>query len=258
MVGRLSAALGLALVLGVALAPCARAESPEETFLRGNRAYDASHYDDAAQAYMELVERGIVDPRVEFNLGNAEFRRGRVGSAILHFERARRLDPADAEIRANLEFARGASGARSAASETLPAPIAWARAVVDRFGPARLAWIALGLVWLVCGVLAWGLAEAGRFRALHGWMLAALLAGLGVVATTWYITHRQLVSQRVAVVLAREAPVLAGPGENNAQLATVPEGLALEVWGERPDWVNVRLPNSVSGWIAKDAVGLVP
>ena len=95
-----------ALVASVvtALGAPAVAESPEEAFLRAGRAYDAGRYDEAAQTYEDLLVRGIADPRVEFNLGNAEFRRGRIGSSILHFERARRLDPSDTEIRANLEF----------------------------------------------------------------------------------------------------------------------------------------------------------
>lgn len=251
------AAAALAASVGLVPSP-ARAESPEETFLRGNRAYDAGRHDEAVQAYEELIERGVIDPRVEFNLGNTEFRRGRIGSAILHFQRARRLAPTDPEIRANLAFARAAAGDSRESSAALPAPLAWIRRVVDGVGPARLAWTVLVLAWFAWAVLAWGLAEPGRFRALHGWILAGLVAALAVTSTAWYVTHRQLVTMQVAVVLSSQAAVLAGPGENNAQLATVPEGLELEVWGKRPDWVNVRLPNSVSGWIAEDAVGLVP
>jgi len=253
--GSIAALLAASVACG---AGPARAESPEEAFRGAGRAYDAGRYDEAAAAYEELLSRGIVDPCVEFNLGNAEFRRGRIGRAILHFERARRLDPADPEIRSNLEFARAHAGESPEPGDDGTRALAWARHTIDRLGPSRLAWISLALLWLVGGVLAWGLAEPGRFRAAHGWVLSALVLALAVSATTWYSTHQRLMAHQVAVVLALQAPVLAGPGENNAQLATVPEGLELEVWGERPEWVNVRLPNNVSGWIAQDAVGLVP
>ncbi len=165
---------------------------------------------------MELVERGIVDPRVEYNLGNAEFRRGRARAARSCTTSAReRLEPADADIRANLS----SPGARCSkrASETLPAPIAWARAVAqDRLGPDATAWIALGLVWLAAVCSAWRPGRSGSLRALHGWMLGGAPGRARRRLATWYITHRQRVSQRVAVVLAREVAVLAGPGENNA------------------------------------------
>jgi len=248
----------IVLLFAAVLATPAHAESPEEAFLRAGRAYDAGRYDEAAAAYEELLARGVVDSRVEFNLGNAEFRRGRIGSAILHFERARRLDPADPEIRANLAFAHAHAGETGEAGEDASGALAWVRGAVEGQGPARLAWIALALFWLVCAVLAWGLAEPGRFRAAHGWSLAALLVALAVALGTWYLTHQRLVAHQVAVVIVPQASVLAGPAENNAQLATVPEGLELEVWGERPEWVNVRLPNNVSGWIDRNAVGLVP
>jgi tetratricopeptide repeat protein len=246
------------LTLAVSGIAPARAESPEEAFLRGGREYDAGRYDEAAKVYEELLARGIADPRVEFNLGNVEFRRGRLGSAILHFERARRLDPADPEIRANLEFARASAGGSPEAADPEPTAVTLVRHAFEQVGPGRLAWWALGLFWVVAGVLTWALAEPGRFRAGHGWILAALLATLACVTTAGYVMHRRLVGHQVAVVLSTQAPVLAGPGGNNAQLATVPEGLALEVWGERAEWVNVRLPNNVSGWIERDAVGLVP
>ena len=66
--------------------------------LYGNTAYAAGDFNSAAAAYESVLRYRISDPRVEYNLGNAEFRRGNLGKAILHYERARRL----AEGRAGL------------------------------------------------------------------------------------------------------------------------------------------------------------
>ena len=35
------------------------------------------------------------------------------------------------------------------------------------------------------------------------------------------------------------------------------EGLDVEVWGEREEWIQVRLPNGVSGWVPRGAVEVV-
>ena len=45
--------------------------------------------------FSSLLRYGLADARLEYNLANAEYKRGRLGEAILHYERARRLAPAD-------------------------------------------------------------------------------------------------------------------------------------------------------------------
>jgi hypothetical protein len=231
----------------------ARADTPEEIFERGNRAYDAGRYEEAAEAYRTVLRYQVEDARVEYNLGNAEFRRGNLGRAILHYERARRLDPTDPDVRANLDYARSQRLDRVPPPER-PAVVAWLIRWQDRIGADRLAWAALGLVWAGCGVLVWGLSVPGRWRARQGWSLAALVTLLALVGASWYGTVERQAGDSTAVVVARLVEVLAGPGENNATLATIHEGLDVEVWAEREEWLQVRLPNGVSGWVSRHSV----
>ena len=90
-----------------------------------------------------------------------------------------------------------------------------------------------------------------------GWTLAALVLAASLTALSWGGTWQRLEGERVAVVLAASVEVLAGPGENNASLFTVHEGLTLTVRSERPDWVQVSLPNGLNGWIPRAALGFV-
>ena len=52
-------------------------------------------------------------PILEFNLGDAYFRKGAVGPAIWAFERALALDPGDEDARYNAEQARKLATARA-------------------------------------------------------------------------------------------------------------------------------------------------
>jgi len=229
------------------------ADSLEEIFERGNRAYDDERFDDAAETYRTLLEYQIEDPRVEYNLANAEFRRGELGQAILHYERARRLDPTDPDILDNLRFARSHRLDRVPERER-PAAVDWLIGLQDRLGPDRQAWLVVTALWLVCMLVAFGLSTAGRWSAGYAWLLAVLLLVIVLLGASWYATYDRLEGRSTAVVVQRVVEVLAGPGQNNATLATVHEGLAVEIWGQREEWIQLRMPNGVSGWVPRGAV----
>ena len=247
----------LVFALGIGVGSPARADSPEESFDRGNTAYAAGDFNSAAAAYESVLRYRILDPRVEYNLGNAEFRRGNLGKAILHYERARRLAPTDPEILANLDYARSFTFDQVPREE----PAAIVRSIVhlqDRIGPDRQAWLGVALVWILSAFLAWVFSRRARWISAYGWGVAAMVLAIAISTTSWYVTWQRIEGRPLAVVLEDAVEVLSGPGENNATLFTVHEGLTVEIQGDvRSEWVQVSLPNGLYGWIPLEAVGLV-
>ena len=248
--------LGWLLAVVLAAPGLAAAQSPEELFERGNAAYDNGAFAEAVEAYEAIVRFGFHDPRVEYNLGNAYFKLGDLGRAILHYERARRLGPTDPEIRANLDLARSRRFDRVEEQE-VAFVVQAVRAVQDRLGPDRQALAFLALVWAVAALVTWMAIRPRGLTPAAGWALAALLVALSVVGVSWWMTWHRVEGSRIAVVLEDTVEVLAGPGANNATLFTVHEGLTLEVRSQRPEWLQVSLPNGFNGWIPATAVELV-
>ena len=68
--------------------------------------YAEGKFAEAATGYEKILQTGRVSPALYFNYGNAEFKSGNLGRAIAAYQRAARLAPHDAEVRANLDFAR--------------------------------------------------------------------------------------------------------------------------------------------------------
>jgi tetratricopeptide (TPR) repeat protein len=232
------------------------AQAPEALFEEGNLAYQEGDYVGAASRYETVLQYGIRDPRLEYNLGNAYFKLGRLGAAILHYERAARLDPTDAEIAANLEFARSRRFDRVDPPDE-SAVVGWVRGIQNRIGPDGQAVIVLVMVWVVAGLVAWGAARPGNWNAALGWTLSAVVVITAVVGASWYTTYQRVEGKRLAVILDEAVEILAGPGENNASLFTVHEGLTVEVRDERSEWIHVSLPNGLNGWLRRDTVGFV-
>lgn len=251
---RLPALLCLTFTLGAALPVFAL--TPEELASKGNHAYSEGRFQDAAAAYREVLKYGIQDARVEYNLGNAAFKLGHTGEAILHYRKAALLDPLDDEIRANLRFVEATCLDR-VEPPVVAAPVRWLTHLQEMIGPDRQALAALALLWVLVLFLGWNLATPGRWRGWYGWIAASLLVAILLVGASWWMTTDRLAPGRTAVVLAPKVEILAGPGRNNVTLVTVHEGLALEVRSIRGDWVQVRMPQGLNGWVPADQVGIV-
>jgi tetratricopeptide (TPR) repeat protein len=246
-------ARALAAVLALAAASGARSASPEETLAAANVAYQAGRYDEAAAGYRELIAAGARDVRVEYNLGCAAFKLGRIGESVLHYERARRLDARDPEIADSLAVVRE----RVLDRVETPEPAGLVRAVrsaQDALGPTGQFVLVIVCVWLFAAAIAWGALSARGFPALLGWGVAALAAAAGIAALSWWFTWQRLGGTPAAVVLEPSLEVLSGPGGDNPSLFTLHEGTVLEVRSAREGWMQVSLPNGLNGWVPRDAV----
>jgi len=77
----------------------------EDTFEKANDAYADDQFPEAVQLYTSLLDDGLVSTELYFNLGNAYFKQNDLANAIFHYEKAFQLNPADQEVRENLEIA---------------------------------------------------------------------------------------------------------------------------------------------------------
>ena len=66
--------------------------------------YDNKNYAAAIDDYQQLEKQSGVSAEYYFNLGNAYYRSGKKGKAILCYERALRLNPRYEKAQANLDF----------------------------------------------------------------------------------------------------------------------------------------------------------
>ena len=96
------------LVLALLLGLCVRAAAPldtEKIWNDANTAYVNADYPAATEGYERLLGEGYESAQLYLNLGNAYFKRGMNGRAILNYRKALRLAPGDEDIRYNLSIA---------------------------------------------------------------------------------------------------------------------------------------------------------
>lgn len=75
--------------------------------MMADSAYTADNYVLAEALYSEAISSFGTSSTLFYNLGNAYYRQGNLGMAIVNYERALKLDPTNADASANLEFVKG-------------------------------------------------------------------------------------------------------------------------------------------------------
>src|SRR6266545_2174695 len=84
---------------------------PDADFLKANQEYAQGHFTEAISGYETLVRTGQWSANLFYDLGNAYFRTGDFGHAILNYERALALERHHPEATANLQIARDEASA---------------------------------------------------------------------------------------------------------------------------------------------------
>lgn len=224
------------------------AENAEAVFRRAGADYEAGRYEEAARLYESLLSSGYDDAKIHYNLGNARFKQGRLGLANLAYERALVRDPSDADARENLAYATLLITDKvGTAEDEFPA------AILDVLGrQADRVVAALAVVSAVSGLIGIGLWFDPRRRTARRLLRGALVILLPVAILLGVMAGLGIASAgrtEYAVVLADSADGRSAPVDNGTVLFTVHQGLKVEVRGSRPGWLQIVLPNGLTGWI---------
>ncbi len=253
---RVAAAL---LLVALVLAPprAARADRTDEAWRRGNEAYLRGDYAAAVAAYEELDRQGLVSADLAFNLGDAYYRQGNLGRAIWSFERAAALDPDDEDTRYNLTQARKLADRRVHDKiEGADRDPVWMRAVAA-LGPATETWlfvslylgffVALGALWL------------RRQRGDHTRALLAATASIlaaGALLSGLLLAGRALLDRiPFGVILPDAVAVREGADTNYRTSFELHAGLRVRLLDRDQEWLRIRLPNGLEGWVREQDVG---
>ena len=246
-------------MLGVLIVVLAAATSfgatRREAFEEANRLYQDRKFDSAIVLYEKILADSVESAPLYFNLGNAYFKTGDIGHAILNYLRAQRLNPGDDDIEANLAFARGFTRVQMEGVRLNPISGAMESAVAG-FRLSTLAWISslffIALFVLMAIRYGLGWRENWLRRSI---ILALVLLLVSAVFTTFKYRHDFLT--RWAVLTCEQCPVYIGPSDDlDIELQGAP-GLVVEIIDQSGDWYNVLFENKRQGWIRQDLVAEV-
>ena len=211
-------------------------------FAAANQAFKAGQFTEAINDYEALVRGGRWSANLFYNLGNAYFRSGDLGRAILNYERALMLEPHHPEAGANLRIARD----EARALELISTPTERA-----------LRFMNLNQYAVIAAVSFWG----AIFAFVFWWFArqrATAWIGLSILSLSIFVlTLAALISLKngnkghaLAIVTDKEVQARVATADSANSVLALPPGSEIRVLSKRGDWIYAGLPNNLRGWIS--------
>ena len=237
---------GVALAISVALLASSAKGEDAAVFAKANQEYAAGHYQQAIDGYESLVRANRWNAVLFYNLGNAWFRKGDPGRAILQYERALTLDRQHAEAQANLRLVRDEARALE-----LP------KTLVDRYlgfaTPTQYVWTAALAFWIATFALVLLLLGSRRSRSTVAIFACALLVFGGTIFA-YYTMENGPQGRAVAIVTGKNIEARLATADNSGAVLALPAGSEVKILSKRGEWVYAALPNNLNGWIPATSV----
>ncbi len=246
--------LGVLLLLFIWSGVVVAQDELADTMLQANNAYQNSDYSTSIAYYEELVNSGIRDANVYFNLGNAYYESGQLGSALLNYRRAQQINPRDVDVGVNIALVRSERlDLQQGGANWLDAVAMTTRGSLTFL---ELSW-AVFCMWssffglVIVWIMRVNLRKRIKWLSVIG--AACLLVGLLFLTSRLYVMQ----NRPGAVVTASSTQVMSGPGEIYLPLFPMFSAAEIRILELHDDWMRFTLPDGRQGWINIHAIELV-
>lgn len=228
-----------------------RAADSSEYMNKGNGAYRAGNWELAVDFY---AKAGLSNADLFYNMGNAHFKKGEIGQAILYYNRAIRIKPRDEDIKANLEYARFLR-----MDKIKPPEVSWPLRLITtpyrNLSVNEHALLSLALftvLMLLLSVLV-GLRE-GTVRAKLKNAAAVVFICLSIQI---FVTGLKTWSENVVargVVVEKNVSAFSAPSSDSEKIFELHDGVELRLDRMENGFVLAALPSGWNGWIPVSSV----
>jgi tetratricopeptide (TPR) repeat protein len=210
-------------------------------FAKATQEYAQGHFKEAVAGYETLVSAHQWNANLFYDLGNAYFRTGDFGRAILNYERALALDRQHPEATANLQIARDESRALELQPTRLERYFQFAS--INQYNIAAAVAFWLGIF----GILALVFARRRSAALISLSILCLLICAVAVWAI--HTLDNGSKGRALAIVTGNDVQARLATADTANSILALPPGSEIKILSTRGDWMYAALPNNLRGWI---------
>jgi len=215
----------------------------------GNDYYQRKQYEKAIDAYQKVMQMGYEGVSLYYNLGDAYYREGKIGYAILYFEKAHRLAPGDNDVNHNLAIANTKTVDKI---NTMPQffLFQWWESLLAVF--SLTGWVYLAYIFYIILLLSIGFyffAKKPGFQRYSFFTGLASLVLLVITASLLIIKLNRELNVKSAIIVETSVTVKQAPDPTSNDAFVIHEGLKVREEDHVDNWVKIRLQDGKEGWM---------
>ncbi|HEB33394.1 MAG TPA: tetratricopeptide repeat protein [Spirochaetes bacterium] len=218
-----------------------------DIYNKANQHYASNDFQSALSNYLVVIERGVKNPQLYYNLGNTYFKLGEPGYAILYYEKALALRSFDRETRENLEYAK-----RSLKERVLPLYnenfFKILREIYSYLNLRNIAFIELFVFTVLIALSYLYLFSPYKRHILKKYfVLCAVVFIIFSTASFFYQSNEK--KHPKGIVVEKEIEVMTAPIAESGVLFVLHEGTATKLLETREEWLLISLTDGREGWV---------
>jgi len=228
------------------------AQDNSTIFINANNEYAKGNYQNAIGLYQQILKTGFEAPELYYNLGNAYFKTNTLPSAVLYFEKAKRLSPTDEDIEYNIKVVNNKLIDKI---DIVPELfyIRWWKAIYSQNsanGWALFSIISLCIFLLLLAIYLFSYRIT--FRKLSFYFSFVFLLTTILALDFSFIQKRLSANSNEAIVFSPSVSVKSSPDANSVDLFVIHEGIKIEITDNIGDWSEIKIANGSKGWVKKE------
>lgn len=228
----------------------------KELWNEAAKAYSEKDYEGAVEMYQQLVQKGESAP-LYYNYANALLKAGYTGRAILYYERALRLDPANEDVKYNLEFANLSKTDKIDKIETFFV-VEWYRGITNLM-PSN-AWAYASLVLFLLSMIMFLVYRFGKLLNLRkvafGLFITFIVLFVVSMGHAFY-SRNSVVNNPEAILMVGSETARSTPDESGTEVFVIHEGTKVRIKSSLMEWSEVALEDGKVGWIRSNSVEVI-
>ena len=232
-------------------------DSGTEKFNKGVAFFSAGSYKEALQVWMEVYNTGYRSSGLDYNIGNAYFKMNNIPDAILFYERAYLLKPADEDINYNLQIARSLIVDRF---QEIPELffVRWYNLISLFFSTNSWALISIISFILCLLFLSLYIYSTKYLQKVIGFWLAVFFFASALSSFSFSLRNKSLVLDSHKAIIS--TPVVSGkssPDNSGTDLFVLHEGTKVSIEDEVGEWLEIRLSDGNIGWVPVNSLNKI-
>lgn len=217
---------------------------------KGNILYKKGDFEGAITAYESVLKSGFESSALYYNLGNAYYREGKIGYALLNFEKAKKLSPNDEDINHNIALLNTRITDRI---ESMPRffLFQWWDNIVYLFSINGWTYMVYFIYFIFLVVICiYFVAKQPNLQKYSFFGGIIVFCTLVFSIIILFINVNRELNSKSGIITSNYVNVKSSPDEKSNDAFVIHEGLKIRLEDKVDNWYKIKLRDGKLGWIS--------